>query len=99
MIIGMKSRLTGKDALKTESGVNYYDIVRPGIAPAPVAFVIVWTVLFVLYGAGGVATILPWIARGVDKNDPLETARLSLFVTLYAAILALLYAWMPVFAN
>lgn len=97
MIVGMKSRLTGPNALKTPSGANFYDIVRPGIAPAPAAFVFVWTVLFLLFGAGGVAMILPWIMRGVA--DKIDTTRLSIGTILYATILGLLYAWMPVFAN
>ena len=102
MVVGMTSRLTGAKALKTPSGANYYDIVRPGIAPPPPVFVVVWTLLFLLYGAGGVAMILPWIQSAQDatkKISPEETTRLSIGVVLYAAVLALLYAWMPVFAN
>lgn len=99
MVVGMTSRLTGSKALKTPTGQNYYDIVRPGIAPSPPAFVIIWTALFLSFGAGGVAMILPWIMRGVSKTNAQETARLSIGVSLYVIILGLLYAWMPVFAN
>jgi tryptophan-rich sensory protein len=99
MVVGMTSRLTGDKALKTPSGQNYYDIVRPGIAPAPPAFVAIWTALFLSFGAGGVAMILPWIMRGVNKSNPQETARLSIGTVLYVVILGLLYAWMPVFAK
>jgi benzodiazapine receptor len=99
MVVSMFSRLTGDKALKTPSGANYYDVVRPGIAPPPPVFAVVWTLLLLLFGAGGVAMILPWIERGVAKDDPEETARLAVGVSLYVAILAMLYAWMPVFAN
>jgi tryptophan-rich sensory protein len=98
MIVGLFSRLTGKNALKTRQGSNYYDIVRPSIAPVPAFFVVIWTVFFLMYGMGGVAMIAPWLTRGVG-TDKVEQTRLSLCVILYVAILGLLYAWMPVFAN
>lgn len=97
LVIGMLSRLTGSKALKTKHGYNYYDIVRPSIAPSPAAFSVLWTILFALYGAGGVAFILPWLTN--ENVSRSKQVRMGLSVAFYLAVLGLLYAWMPVFAN
>jgi tryptophan-rich sensory protein len=97
LVIGLLSRLTGSKAVKTKHGYNFYDIVRPSIAPAPVAFSILWTLLFALFGAGGVAFVLPWLMnKEVSKTKQIRMILASIF---YLAVLGLLYAWMPVFAN
>jgi tryptophan-rich sensory protein len=61
MVVGLLSKLTGTRAIKTKSGANYYDVVKPSIAPAPIVFSILWTILFVLFGAAGVGIVLPWL--------------------------------------
>jgi tryptophan-rich sensory protein len=91
------SRLTGDSSSKTKSGQNYYSIVKPPVAPAPVAFMVVWTILFLLYGMGGVAMLYPCLM--CEKPTQETVTKLWMAGTLYVIVLALLYAWMPVFAN
>lgn len=97
MVVGLMSKLTGSKAIKTKSGSNYYDIVKPSIAPAPVVFSILWTILFLLFGAAGVGIVLPWLTG--EKVDKEKTVTMSLAIVLYLVVLGLLYSWMPIFAN
>jgi tryptophan-rich sensory protein len=78
-------------ALLTRGNMSLYsDVVAPSLAPPPILFPIVWTVLYVLMGISSTTVFL-------HRNKNLDAAERGL--KFYILSLILNFIWSPVFFN
>ena len=78
-------------ALLTRGNMSLYsDFVAPSLAPPPILFPIVWTVLYVLMGISSTTVFL-------HRNKNLDAAERG--IKFYILSLILNFLWSPVFFN
>ncbi len=78
----------GVSALLTSGNMNLYDkIIQPPLAPPPVLFPIVWTVLYVLMGISSGIIYNSKNGTAAQRNNALAVYGLQLFVNFFWSII------------
>ncbi len=78
----------GLSALLTSSNMMLYgEIVKPPLAPPPILFPIVWTILYILMGIGSARVYLKKEAMPKEATNALKTYALQLFFNFFWSLI------------